>query len=452
MKGGRLRRFAIHVLFGQLVAFLNSVTGVSTTKLVNNNASYPLLQSLTAYAFIFTVYAPIFLLLYIRNRHRRFFNFVFLQKPWKYAVLGLIDMEANFFIVKAFQYTDMISVQLLNCFNIPCVFVLSFFILKMRFAVTHIVGCLVATTGLVVLIVLDADGVTRNKVGPNVAKGDLFCLLAAALYATSNVLMEWFIKPQPRGVQLESAVSADTNPEEEGVNSEVDRDMSSFRERQIAEEQNEFSSLPNTIHVVESGRERDQEQSSGQVPESLPEVANYIPLVENLCCMSGCALLFTVIQFFVLEWSSFASGRKTWTDEDWLFQMMFGLSMLFVYTGLPLLFLVASAVFANVSLLSVSVYSIIWNVTIFNIYPTPVFFASYVIIILGIFVYDISDFRWSWCPHINYPCDDSRDSSSAPAQSPNSHPDAVEGGTAYEEEIMPDAGITNNSNQKAGGL
>ncbi|RNC46078.1 solute carrier family 35, member F1/2, partial [Trypanosoma cruzi] len=194
MKGGRLRRFAIHVLFGQLVAFLNSVTGVSTTKLVNNNASYPLLQSLTAYAFIFAVYAPIFLLLYIRNRHRRFLNFVFLQKPWRYAVLGLIDMEANFFIVKAFQYTDMISVQLLNCFNIPCVFVLSFFILKMRFAVTHIVGCLVATSGLVVLIVLDADGVTRNKVGPNVAKGDLFCLLAAALYATSNVLMEWFIK------------------------------------------------------------------------------------------------------------------------------------------------------------------------------------------------------------------------------------------------------------------
>ncbi|RNF18624.1 solute carrier family 35, member F1/2 [Trypanosoma conorhini] len=449
MKGKELRRLALHVLFGQAVAFLNSVTGVTTTKLVSHNASYPLLQSLTAYAFIFVVYAPLLLLLQLRHRQRKFSNFTFFYRPWRYALLAIIDLEANFVIVKAYQYTDMISVQLLSCFNIPCVLVLSFFVLKMRFALSHILGCVVATGGLALLIVLDADGVSRDTVGPNVAKGDLLCLLAAALYATSNVLTEWFIKPRPSHARIEHAEDAGVNQVAEVFRAPASPGVSSPCELRQKEERSGSPTAPNTMRLVESRREEDQGQLAEGEEESLPAVPMYIPLVENLGCMSSCALVFATIQFFALEWSSFAPARKVWTNEDWLYQMMFGLSMLFVYTGLPLLFLLASAAFANVSLLSVSVYSIIWNVTIFNIYPTPVFFASYVIIVLGVVLYDLSNVRWSWCPRINYPCGDPREGCGVPVQTSDAAPGHRELEAVCEVDVAPDAGITNNRNHWA---
>ncbi|ESL07643.1 hypothetical protein TRSC58_04664, partial [Trypanosoma rangeli SC58] len=273
MKGKELRRLALHVLFGQVVAFLNSVTGVTTTKLVSHNASYPLLQSLTAYAFIFVVYAPLLLILYLRNRHRRFSNFTFFYRPWRYAVLGIIDLEANFVIVKAYQYTDIVSVQLLSCFNIPCVLVLSIFILKMRFALSHIIGCAVATGGLAVLIVLDADGVSRDTVGPNVAKGDMLCLLAAALYATSNVLMEWFIKPRPSPIRIENAQAAGVNQEAAVANPPVASNMLSFREVQMTEQGNGSPTAPTTVRSMESEREEHQGGLSREEEEEEESVA-----------------------------------------------------------------------------------------------------------------------------------------------------------------------------------
>jgi len=33
------------------------------------------------------------------------------NRGWKYALLALIDVEANFLVVKAYQYTNLISIQ-----------------------------------------------------------------------------------------------------------------------------------------------------------------------------------------------------------------------------------------------------------------------------------------------------------------------------------------------------
>ncbi|ORC93856.1 uncharacterized protein TM35_000017330 [Trypanosoma theileri] len=416
-----LKVLLFHVLLGQGVAFLNSLTGVSTTMLVNDDASYPLLQSVTAYAFIFVVYAPLLLILYFRSRHQRYKNYKFFYRPWKYAILGLIDMEANFVVVKAYQYTDIISAQLLGCFSIPCVLILSFFILKMRFALTHIIGCIIATGGLVLLVVLDADGISRDIVRENVVKGDLLCLLSAALYATSNVLTESFIKPQFSGGQIEMTEPLGVTGTREECGDNLGDVVFTYRETQPSGRVRDgFSDSVNNTRTGEvekntqmmDGEETAQrhggQQTFEEVTDVLPDVPKYIPLVENLCCMSACALVFATIQFFAVEWKSFAPNRGSWSNKNWLYQMLFGLTMLCVYTGLPALFLITSAAFANVSLLAVSIYSIIWNVTIFGIFPTSMFFVSYVIIICGILLYDLSDVHWRWCPRANYPCGDPR--------------------------------------------
>ncbi|KEG08828.1 solute carrier family 35, member F1/2 [Trypanosoma grayi] len=354
MRLRRVKQVALHVVVGQAVALLNSLTGVSTNMLVENDASYPSLQCVTAYACIFVVYCPLFLFMFFLHRHREYSNFTFFHRPWKYAMLGLIDMEANFVIVKAYPFTDMVSAQLLGCFTIPCVLLMSYFIFKMRFSITHIAGCVIATGGLALLIVLDADGISRDSDAPSAVKGDMLCLLSAVLYAVSNVLTEYFIKPQPRVSRSDENELVGGTQEAESVIIEMDAGRHLSVKPQLVGACPKASCSPNTI----PGAEREQKQRVIEAcGEILPEVPKYIPIMENLFCMSGCALVFATIQFFAVEWKTFSPARETWTNRDWLFQMMFGLTMLCVYTGLPILFLIASAAFANISLLAVS---IIW--------------------------------------------------------------------------------------------
>jgi hypothetical protein len=51
---------------------------------------------------------------------------------WRYAALAFADVEANFLVVKAYKYTTITSVMLLDCFTIPCVMLLSSVFLRAR--------------------------------------------------------------------------------------------------------------------------------------------------------------------------------------------------------------------------------------------------------------------------------------------------------------------------------
>lgn len=371
------------VVLGQALAFLNSLTGVSTTKLVNSNASYPVLQSVTAYAFIFAFYLPAFLFILYKYRAQRFSNFRFFNRWWKYAILAVIDLEANYVVVLAYQYTNMISVQLLSCFTVPCVMVLSFFVLRMKFALTHVVGGVIAIGGLVLLIALDADGLSRSERGSQEVLGDILCLISSSLYATSNVLTEWFVKPS-KPAFIFNCCSGNRNGEAK------DEATPALPSTDIQE--------PSSIYL---------EEGEIYASEDHPKVPVFIPVVENLAMMSSFALLFSTMQFFAVEWKTFKPHRSSWTGQDWLFQMVFGVTMLLVYTAMPIMFIISSAAFANISLLTANIYGIIWNVTIFKVYPTKLFFVSYVIIAVGILLYNLTDIvRIPFCARWNYPCGD----------------------------------------------
>ncbi|CAG9577824.1 conserved hypothetical protein [Leishmania major strain Friedlin] len=380
---GAVREMLKRVVLGQALAFLNSLTGVSTTKLVNSNASYPVLQSVTAYAFIFAFYLPAFLFILYKYRAQRFSNFRFFNRWWKYAILAVIDLEANYVVVLAYQYTNMISVQLLSCFTVPCVMVLSFFVLRMKFALTHVVGGVIAIGGLVLLIALDADGLSRSERGSQEVLGDILCLISSSLYATSNVLTEWFVKPS-KPAFIFNCCSGNRNGEAK------DEATPALPSTDIQE--------PSSIYL---------EEGEIYASEDHPKVPVFIPVVENLAMMSSFALLFSTMQFFAVEWKTFKPHRSSWTGQDWLFQMVFGVTMLLVYTAMPIMFIISSAAFANISLLTANIYGIIWNVTIFKVYPTKLFFVSYVIIAVGILLYNLTDIvRIPFCARWNYPCGD----------------------------------------------
>jgi len=59
-------------------------------------------------------------------------------------------------VVKAYQYTSITSVMLLDCFTIPCALGLTYFFLKTRYNWRHLVGVGLCLAGLALLIYDDA--------------------------------------------------------------------------------------------------------------------------------------------------------------------------------------------------------------------------------------------------------------------------------------------------------
>ncbi|KAJ0872229.1 putative solute carrier family 35 member SLC35F1/F2/F6 [Helianthus annuus] len=89
-------------------------------------------------------------------------------KWYYYLLLGLVDVEANYLVVKAYQYTSITSIMLLDCWSIPSVILLTWLFLKTKYS------------------------------GSNPIKGDFLVVAGATLYAVSNVSEEFFVKTADR--------------------------------------------------------------------------------------------------------------------------------------------------------------------------------------------------------------------------------------------------------------
>ena len=119
---------------------------------------------------------------------------------WRYALVALTDVEANFLVVKAYTLgASITSVMLLDCFTIPCVMLLSRLFLRTRYHALHGWGVALCVVGLAGLVVSDvvsstssgaSDGGDGSSGSSSSLSGDMCCLLGAALYAVSNVAQE----------------------------------------------------------------------------------------------------------------------------------------------------------------------------------------------------------------------------------------------------------------------
>lgn len=113
---------------------------------------------------------------------------------WKYLFVAAADAEANYLVVKAYQYTTLTSVQLLDCFTIPTVLVLSRVLLHVRYKWVHIFGVVICLWGVACLVWADIqEGIPQGQ-GTERLIGDVLCLSGAFLYGVSNVAQEFLVK------------------------------------------------------------------------------------------------------------------------------------------------------------------------------------------------------------------------------------------------------------------
>lgn len=185
--------FWLVVGIGQVLALCITATNTFTTLLADARFNAPAFQTFFNYAFLALAFNALFL---ARDGPVAWAHAA-RRDGWKYLVMAFLDVEGNYFTVLAYQYTNILSAQLLNFWSIVCVVTLSALLLRVRYRLPQLLGIIVCCGGMGILLASDHMLGRNSAGGSDMLKGDLFGLLGATLYGSSNVLEEWLVSKAP---------------------------------------------------------------------------------------------------------------------------------------------------------------------------------------------------------------------------------------------------------------
>ncbi|KAK9493886.1 hypothetical protein V1508DRAFT_384173 [Lipomyces doorenjongii] len=185
-------RFWTILFHGQILSLCIVATNTFTTYLADDGNNIPAFQTLFNYVILNLLFTPYTLYRYGFKRYCKMLYY----DGWKFFILSFADVEGNYFVVKAYQYTNLLSAELLDNWAIAVVVVLSFLFLKVRYRWNQILGIVVCIAGMVLVVVGDLL-TDKNYVAVNMVKGDLFVILGATCYGISNTLEEFLVSKRP---------------------------------------------------------------------------------------------------------------------------------------------------------------------------------------------------------------------------------------------------------------
>jgi solute carrier family 35 protein F1/2 len=294
------RQFVLSLLSGQVVSLCITCTNVTTEELTTGNWQLPTTQTFFLYFSIFIIYTPYTIYQY---GFEGWFKLIY-KDGWKYIVLAVCDVEGNFLVVKAYQYTNLLSCMLLDAWAIPvCMFFL-FVYMRTRFHWTQILGVFICVLGLGLLV--GADQLTnKDWAAVDRGKGDAFMILGSTLYGFTNATEEFFVRRRP--------------------------------------------------------------------------------LYEVVGQLGMWGVIISGIQASIIEHHKM--NEVTWSGRN--IGLLFGYTaaMFILYTVAPLLYRLASSAYFNLSLLSSDFYGLLFGLFLFHFKPYWLYFPSYTVVILGLFVY-----------------------------------------------------------------
>ncbi|KAF8341184.1 DUF914-domain-containing protein [Amanita rubescens] len=186
------RQFVLSFLAGQLVSLCITATNVINTELVNHGLSLPTMQNNFTYFSLFLMFTPYTVYKY----GLKGWGNVVLRDGWRYFILAACDAEGNFFAVKAYSYTDLLSCMLLVAWSIPVCLFFSWLYMKPKYHWTQILGILICIGGLGLLVTCDLL-TGKNWRAVDKGKGDAFMIAAGTLYGFSNATEELFVRKRP---------------------------------------------------------------------------------------------------------------------------------------------------------------------------------------------------------------------------------------------------------------
>mmetsp|Transcript_14958 Transcript_14958/g.27220 ORF Transcript_14958/g.27220 Transcript_14958/m.27220 type:complete len:528 (+) Transcript_14958:61-1644(+) len=121
---------------------------------------------------------------------------------WAYFFVGLVAVEARYFIFLSFRYTSFTFIYMMNALAIPSAMVFSKFLLGRCYRITHVLGGIVCISGIVVSTISDLKGHgdienigSRSDINSlEHTKGDILAIIGGVLLGLDDVLTEMMIK------------------------------------------------------------------------------------------------------------------------------------------------------------------------------------------------------------------------------------------------------------------
>lgn len=134
------------LFLGQLVSFVMALMSFSASLTASLGVDTPLTLSFFSYTALALVYGST--LIYRRQK-------LMVALNW-YLLLGFVDVQGNFLVNKAFQYSSITSVTLLDCWTIAWVIILTWIFLRTRYSLWQFLGSAVCVAGLALVLLSDA--------------------------------------------------------------------------------------------------------------------------------------------------------------------------------------------------------------------------------------------------------------------------------------------------------
>ena len=340
-------------------------------------------------------------------------------------------------MVKAYHYTSLTSVQLLDSVTIPVVLFLSWIVLKYRYRWIHFIGVGVAMAGMSLMIYADyrrnlsetsaadkdadasieastaawiawlAEDVNSSMIQPMPKDsfvsddiqistdeaddtddklfwlGDLLAILGASCYGFSNVGQEYFVsasvgvgaEDNRRATRSGGAVGGGTTP------------RGSVQSRS-----------PNSGGISDGGGgggDRSSGGDGGGSGSTGNSIGSFGQLHEFLAFLGLFGSLINGAQFLILEWRE-ASLLTSHSSTSLIFLYIFGFNvcLFLMYSIVPLTLKLTSAAVFNISLLTSDFYTFLFGIFLFGLKLDYHYFLAYSLVVVGIVVYS-----WKVVPH-----------------------------------------------------
>uniref|UniRef100_A0A199U9W4 EamA domain-containing protein n=1 Tax=Manihot esculenta TaxID=3983 RepID=A0A199U9W4_MANES len=119
------------------------------------------------------------------------------QLSWYwYLLLAFADVQGNYLVNKAYQFTSLTSVTLLDCWTIAWAIVLTWFFLGTRYSIWQLFGAAICVVGLGLVLLSDAG--VGGEDGSKPLLGDSLVIAGTLFFACSNVGEEFCVKKKDR--------------------------------------------------------------------------------------------------------------------------------------------------------------------------------------------------------------------------------------------------------------
>lgn len=316
----------------QITSLLICGTAVFSTLLVSHKVNIPTLQSFGNYCCLTLV----FTITYLCKTPTPVLHRAFKERWWKYLLIALFDVEGNYMMVKAYQYTSITSVQLLDSVTIPVVLALSWICLRYRYQFIHVGGVTVAILGMGIMIYADIKRETSGD-----TKNETECLAAGSITSPEKI--------------ADLSDSAD----------------------------NSTATLPwvgDLLAVM--GATCYGFSNVGQ-----EYFVNSAGLHEFLAAIGFFGALLNGVQFTVLEWQEAINLTNTASAIVVLYIVGFNFCLFAIYSIVPKTLQLTSAAVFNISILTSDFYTFLFGLLLFHLPLDLLYFFAYFLVIVGIVIY-----------------------------------------------------------------